>query len=374
MRGTRLLAFPQSSQQMSPQQYKFEIPRNIERYLAVLSKLYGHRSERLLQQIIVNAKIRVDEGWNYDNWNGGTYGHALYLMVPDSLYIAAVEQKGELEERIKNDVGNLINIQNESIDRVFIELEVAADSDWRRESAALLQGTRIVSDAATDRIWADGQYRLFLSHKSEVKKETAELKTKLGLYGVCCFVAHADIHPTREWQDEIENALATMQGFVALMTEGFHDSNWTDQEVGFAFARDVPIIAARLGRDPYGFIGKFQGLSCTWSSAPEAIAKLLIKHERMFDAYVSVLKSCPSFEMGNTLSAILPGIQNPTQEQRDALVDAYNANFELRGSFGFNGTRPTAYGKGLIAYLNDWDEQNRFADVDGQIVRNSRSG
>ena len=36
--------------------YKYELPRNIERYLAALSKLYGKEGERQLQQIIVNAQ------------------------------------------------------------------------------------------------------------------------------------------------------------------------------------------------------------------------------------------------------------------------------------------------------------------------------
>jgi hypothetical protein len=246
-------------------------------------------------------------------------------------------------------------------------MEVADDSEWRQESGLLLQGTRPVSDQATKRIWTEGQYRLFLTHRSEVKKETAALKDKLSRYGVSCFVAHSDIHPTQEWQDEIENALATMDGLVALMTKEFHESHWTDQEVGYAFARGVPIIAVRLGRDPYGFIGKFQGLSSTWENAPEAIAKLLIRHDRMFTAYVAALKECGSFNEGNALAAILPVIERPSEEQIDALVEAYNANAELRGSFGFNGNQRANYGPGLIEYLNGWGERTFVRHDDGHI-------
>ena len=78
----------------------------------------------------------------------------------------------------------------------------------------------------------------------------------------------------------------------------FHESDWTDQEVGFALARRVPIMAVRLGRDPYGFIGRFQGLSATWDNCVLEIAKLLIRHDRMFAAYVRALRRCPTWNTG----------------------------------------------------------------------------
>src|SRR5258708_2099253 len=145
---------------MAAPKYKYELPRNIERYLAALSKLYGKEDERQLQQIIVNAQTRIHEEWSHDNWNGGTWGHTLYRVMPDAIYLAIARKKEEVEERIRADLGNIHNVQNEFIEKVFIEMEVADDSDWRRESGALLQGARLVSDEATKRIWEDGQFRL----------------------------------------------------------------------------------------------------------------------------------------------------------------------------------------------------------------------
>jgi TIR domain len=182
-------------------------------------------------------------------------------------------------------------------------------------------------------------YRIFLSHKSEVNKETADLKKRLSLFGMSCFVAHEDILATKAWQDEIEKALASMDGFIAIMTENFHESDWTDQEVGFAFARGVPIIAVRLGKDPYGFIGKFQGLSSTWQSAAEDIVKILITNDRMFSAYVSSLRKCPSYDSGLTLAKALPSIEKLTVSQVDELVSAYNETSELRGCWAREGGR-----------------------------------
>lgn len=338
---------------MSEHASNFELPKNIEHYLATLSKLYAHEGKRQFQEVIVNAQIRVHEEWDYDNWNGGTYGHALFLAVPERLFLSSIKQKGDIESKITNDLNKLHNFQNEHISAVFLEMEAAEDHEWRKESGLLLAGKRVVSPDATKRIWGDDGFRVFLSHKSEVKKETAALKDGLRLFGISGFVAHEDIHPTKAWQDEIENALASMDGFVALMTEDFHDSNWTDQEVGYAVAKGVPIIAVRLGKDPYGFIGKFQALSSTWQSSDVDIVKILIKSDQMLNAYIQALHKCPSWDAGNILSKVLPGIEKLTVSQIDALVAAYNnENGELRGSFGFNGTKPQTYGLGLVSYLN----------------------
>lgn len=337
---------------MSEHASNFELPKNIEHYLATLSKLYAHEGKRQFQEIIVNAQLRVHEAWSSDNWNGGTYGHALFLILPEPLFLSSVKQKDDIRNQIKEDLNKLHNEQNEFIEEVFLEMEVAEDHEWRKESGLLVAGKRVVPPDATKRIWGDDGFRVFLSHKSEVKKETAEIKDGLRLFGISCFVAHEDIHPTKAWQDEIENALASMDGFVALMTDSFHDSDWTDQEVGYAVARGVPIIAVRLGKDPYGFIGKFQALSSTWLAAVEDIVKILIKNDQILSAYIQALRNCPSWDSGNTLAKVLPGIEKLTASQIDALVAAYNETSELRGSFGFNGTKPSTYGPGLLSYLN----------------------
>ena len=329
-----------------------ELSVDIERYLAALSKLYAQDGKRELQQIIVNAQTRVVEGWSYDNWNGGTYGHALYLTIPDALFMPIAKERDRIQKEIAQDLNNLHNVQNEFIDQVFIEMEFADDGEWRKHSGLLLAANRTVSREAAKRVWQDDSFRIFLSHKSEVKRETATLKTRLQLFGASAFVAHEDIHPTKEWQEEIENALATMDAFVALMTDQFHNSDWTDQEVGYTLARGVPIIAVRLGRDPYGFLGKFQGLSSDWDSAAQDIVKLLINQERMISAYIRALRSCPNFDAGNLLSLVLPNIQHLSTQQIDELIDAYNANGELRGSFGFSGTKRFLWGEGLVPHLH----------------------
>jgi len=336
---------------MSGQEIKFELPQNIDRYLATLSKYYGKESQKQLQEIIVNSKTRIHAGWSYDGWNGGTHGHALYLAMPESIYLSTVNEKAELQSKIREDLNKIHDVQNEFIDEVFFEMEVPDDHDWRKDSGLLVTHNKVISDPVADRIWDKKCFRVFLSHKAEVKKETSELKEKLRLFGVSCFVAHEDIHPTKEWQNEIENALHTMDSFIALLTDGFHDSFWTDQEVGFAFGRGIPIVSVKLGKDPYGFIGKFQALTCTWDKASFEITKILIKKEPMLNAYINAIQECPNYDSSNKLSELLPFIERLTENQVEKLIKAFNENGQVYDSYGFNGKNPRYYGDGLPYHL-----------------------
>ena len=65
---------------------------------------------------------------------------------------------------------------------------------------------------------------------------------------------------SKEWLNVIESSIITCDAFLAMIDDNFKNSNWCDQEAGFAFGIGMPIIPVRLGIDPYGFIGKFQGI------------------------------------------------------------------------------------------------------------------
>ena len=88
---------------MTSQKNICELPKNIEHYLATLSKHYAQEGKQQLQEVIVNAQIRVHEQWSFDNWNGGTYGHALYLILPEILFLRLVKQKDTVEDQIQKD-------------------------------------------------------------------------------------------------------------------------------------------------------------------------------------------------------------------------------------------------------------------------------
>lgn len=130
---------------------------------------------------------------------------------------------------------------------------------------------------ATPKFWRQGDFRLFISHLAKYKDEAAEFQIFLSRKGISSFVAHNDIEPTKGWMDEILSALETAQAMVALFREGFHQSNWTDQEIGYAMGRRLLIIAVRSGQDPYGFIGQFQALNGV-GKEPEQLANGIYQH------------------------------------------------------------------------------------------------
>jgi len=337
---------------MSTGDRQFLVPRKVDSYLATLNRLYEREGERLLREIVINAAVSIHEGWDYDNWNGGTYGHAITLTVLEDLYVRIIDRKDDMRGRIAADLNKLDNSPNEHITEVFIEMEQADSENWREQTGVYRPRT-IASSVAPDalqRIWGAVHVRVFLSHKSSVKEKTSRLKESLARCGVAAFVAHQDIEPTQEWQREIERALFSMDALVALLSKDYHDSNWTDQEVGVAIGRGVPLIAVRLGMDPYGLMGKGQGLGGCSLEDPKGIAlkviqllhKRLPDKSRLFESALSAYASSRSFaESAWNVEHLLSEFETLTVDQVKRLVATYRANGQNRSSFnGMNLLEP----------------------------------
>gem|GEM_PF-6122476 len=122
-----------------------------------------------------------------------------------------------------------------------------------------------------DGIWREGTVRAFMSHIADQKAFTSSVAQDLATVGIQGFVAHEAIEFSAEWQIEIERALRTAHVFVGLVHKGFSKSWWTQQEVGWALGREMPIVMIRLGEDPSGFPAKVQFPSGL-SRSPEEVA------------------------------------------------------------------------------------------------------
>jgi hypothetical protein len=109
--------------------------------------------------------------------------------------------------------------------------------------------------------WKDDEFRLFLSHTDANRVLAGQIRTRLSDYGIDTYVAHANIKPTTQWQEEIEAALMTCDALAAVLTPDFIESKWCDQEVGVVLGRERCIIGVKQGAVPYGFISKYQAVN-----------------------------------------------------------------------------------------------------------------
>ena len=196
-----------------------------------------------------------------------------------------------------------------------------------------------------DQLWGEGAIRVFISHKAEDKILANDIKHSFLTYRVASFVAHEDIEPMMEWQSQIEEALFSMDLLVALLTSKFSESNWTDQEIGVAIGREVPVVPIRLGKDPYGFIGKYQAIQeNNASKIVDKIIDYLLRHDQINSrlkhlaeqALASAVTNHSSVDRASVLTRVSSEIDRASPELAATLRDAIsneNGKFDLEKIF-----------------------------------------
>jgi nucleoside 2-deoxyribosyltransferase len=188
--------------------------------------------------------------------------------------------------------------------------------------------------------WRKRMFRVFITHLSSEKVLAAQLQEALLTYGISGFVAHNDIESTLEWQTQIETALATADSLVALLHPDFHASKWTDQEIGFAMGRGLPVFAVRFGQDPYGFIGRFQGF-VGGGKTLEALARELFdayrknkqSQKRMGEVLLNLFEDSSSFIAAKARIGYLEHLEVWDSSFVPRLEAAAEANSQISGSW-----------------------------------------
>ena len=213
-------------------------------------------------------------------------------------------------------------------------------------------------------LWGEGELRVFISHTAAHKQVAKEIQQYLNNLGIASFVAHEDIEPMKEWQGEIEKALESMGLLLALLTDDFGQSKWTDQEVGFAVGRKVDVIPVRMGKDPYGFMGRYQAVPGGLSSY--AIANTLFEYaldedglkDAAIDAFILAARKSLSFDRSNKLAEYFPRISQLSATQEEALVKAFNDNDQVNHAFDWTD---------VVEHLKRWTGNDYVND--GQQLR-----
>lgn len=191
--------------------------------------------------------------------------------------------------------------------------------------------------------WQQGRLRLFVSHLYSQREIAGQIKTALALYGIDAFVAHDSIEPSLEWREVIDAALRSCDAAVALLHDGFHESNWTDHEVGYLLALRVPILPLVFDLDPYGFLAKYQGRKCA-SMTGGALTELIVRWLKQTpstaasfaDGLVSALENAGSFNMVRQILPLVEELPSLSPDQLRRLEAAARSNVNVKdGNVGW---------------------------------------
>jgi len=325
--------------------YQFGLPSKLEKLLASLSIFYGQNNQTLPQKLLVNSKYTVDEAYESgQSASGDYYGHAIHFHVPSAIYFQVFTRISDIEQDLKRDLNEIAKCPGEYICTVTIEVQDDSSiKNWREYSGVLLHSSPpsvTLSNNDLLKIWEPGYFRVFISHKAEDKVLAVQLKQSLLYIGATSFVAHEDIAPTKEWQDEIEKALFSMDVLVPLLTPGFANSDWTDQETGIAMGRGVPVVPVRVGIDPYGFIGKYQAVSGLGRSPKDLADELLesflsnpITRERTTESLVTRFERAETFNHANLLIKYLEKMESATPNIIERLSKASANNDQVEKAY-----------------------------------------
>jgi len=222
-------------------------------------------------------------------------------------------------------------------------------------------------------------FRLFISHTHPHARFAGEMSRHLAKFGIECFVAHEDIKPSEKWQEVIESALLTCHAATALVTEGFRQSVWCDQEVGFCLARSLVIVPLMVGIEPHGFLASFQAVKLTgtqdrgaaWKAGEEVfdiLAKRPETQERIVPCVVRRYSASYSYDNSRAAYELLRTIpqESWTLELVEEVEQAATENSQIRDGVldGGGGPIPKATAKLLATIKNtlapepkwDWND------------------
>lgn len=189
-------------------------------------------------------------------------------------------------------------------------------------------------------IYSGKTLRIFLSYSTEDKNLAGNIKKNLERYGLEVFLAHEDIEPSSEWQDEIVRNLKSCDIFMPIISKNFRNSDWTDQETGMAFIEGKVIIPLRTELVPYGFIGKYQALKLDLESIKDSCQRIIQTiskndplKEKLTDCIISSFVRSYSFSDANEKALMLKELKQFTEDQANEIIRGFIVNDQISGAY-----------------------------------------
>lgn len=184
--------------------------------------------------------------------------------------------------------------------------------------------------------------KIFISYSDKDKDLVSKLKQRLLDFPLIdIFVAPEDIPPGVKGDDYIREVVKNSDYFIAYITDNYHKSNWTEQEVGLAWAFNIPIIPfIDKNVEVHGYSKNFQ-----IKDIPDfynyIISKILlklfgkfVKHDDLIDYLIEKeLPSSTSYARSNAIGSLIENIKPKLSlEQSTNVLRAFLYYDQVAGS------------------------------------------
>ena len=320
-----------------------KLRNSIANRLCRLGDQYKQQGETSYADILLSSRVRLDNWRKNDNRGKAFGGFATYRFSFDVTVLIArhylkalpVDEERDFKNTLKSDLIENILPTDASLQNVFFEIEENATSIQQSAGAAPMPR---LNEQQLKRIWGEpSNIRLFVSHLALKKTQAHSIKDALKPHGISAFVAHDSIEPHEDWQLEIESALESMHAMLALITADFFESAWTNQEIGYAISRGVPIISLACERqDPQGFIrnrqairGNLDAIQASKHDVLDVLRKRLHQHKVWTEMVITQFCESGSFASASSWFDELTKLDYISPADGVRLINAFNANGQI---------------------------------------------
>lgn len=180
--------------------------------------------------------------------------------------------------------------------------------------------------------------RVFLSyHEDEKGDECAQvLRKELAILGIDAIMATHSIMPGTSWAQAIRDHLANSSALVCIASQGYTESPWCQQEIGWAIGHGIPALWVR------------------YDSKEHSVGFLMDKQE------VIVTDPSSQAETARAIGTWLATQEKTREEARATFIDA------LAGSSTYQQTRDIVQVLATLDSLTD----NEWQQIDAAAVTN----
>ena len=316
---------------------KLQLPNKIVSYLRRLKIEYDQYEDEFFSNIVDSAKMFIREPSRiYEDFGGIRYDYDIVFFLPASVMEEIdLRKEKSYREEIRKDLERCRDVEDEYFQNVFFACENENDEEYR-QAVSLNARSRV--DPKTLDIWKPGLVRLFISHRDKHKKEARELADALEAYGISSFVAHEAIEAMTEWQAEIMKGLETMEIMLTFITDDFHESVWVNQEIGFALARNIPILSLKLqSTDPRGFVSGKQALKGNFERPSDSaleiyrlLEKKLNDKKRLQSALITAFIESPNWDnTRDQFDRLNKVVESLSEKEVERIIDGFKKNDQL---------------------------------------------